>query len=160
MRLGTTLTPRSGHAIARAMKPTLVTGANGHVGNNLCREIVGRGERVRAMIRASADPAPLAGLDVEIVRGDIMDAGATARAVDGCARVYHTAAGFLMWSTDPERDIIRPSVDCSASARGLSRRTRAWARPADARASAGADAQGRVERRPWTCCGRRGRSTP
>ena len=93
------------------MKPTLVTGANGHVGNNLCRELVARGERVRAMMRASADPAPLAGLDVEIVRGDILDAAATARAVEGCGRVYHTAAGFLMWARDPERDIIRPSVE-------------------------------------------------
>ena len=93
------------------MKPSLVTGANGHLGNNLCRQLCARGERVRAMIRASADPAPLAGLDVEVVRGDIMDAGATAAAVDGCGRVYHTAAGFLMWSRDPERDIIRPSVE-------------------------------------------------
>ena len=31
------------------MKPTLVTGANGHLGNNLCRQLVARGERVRAM---------------------------------------------------------------------------------------------------------------
>src|ERR1051326_3694735 len=89
----------------------LVTGANVHVGNNLCRELLARGRRVRAMIRASADPASLAGLDVEIVRGDIMDAAATARAVEGCGRVYHTAAGFLMWSKDPEQDIIRPSVE-------------------------------------------------
>jgi dihydroflavonol-4-reductase len=93
------------------MKPTLVTGATGHVGNNLCRLLVARGERVRAMIRASADPAPLAGLDVEIVHGDLLDRDAIARAVDGCARVYHTAAGFLMWARDPERDIIRPSVE-------------------------------------------------
>ena len=93
------------------MKPTLVTGANGHVSNNVCRLLAARGEKVRAMIRASADPAPLAGLDVEVVRGDIMDAAATAAAVAGCARVYHTAAGFLMWSPDPERDIILPSVE-------------------------------------------------
>jgi dihydroflavonol-4-reductase len=93
------------------MKPTLVTGANGHVGNNLCRQLLARGDRVRAMIRPNADSAPLAGLDVEIVRGDIMDPATTGRAVDGCGRVYHTAAGFLMWSRDPERDIIRPSVD-------------------------------------------------
>src|SRR5205814_10713359 len=93
------------------MKPTLVTGANGHLGNNLCRQLVARGERVRAMIRPSADPAPLAGLDVDIVRGDILDAGTTAAAVAGCGRVYHAAAGFLMWSRDPERDIVRPSVE-------------------------------------------------
>lgn len=93
------------------MKPTLVTGANGHVGNNVCRLLVARGERVRAMMRATADPAPLAGLDCEIVRGDILDPESTARAVAGCGRVYHTAAGFVMWSRDPERDIIKPSVD-------------------------------------------------
>src|SRR5262245_6529837 len=93
------------------MKPTLVTGANGHLGNNLCRLLVQRGERVRAMMRGSADPAPLAGLDLEIVRGDILNAADATAAVDGCARVYHTAAGFVMWSRDPERDIIRPSVE-------------------------------------------------
>ncbi len=93
-----------------AMKPTLVTGANGHLGNNLCRQLLARGERVRAMIRPSADPAPLAGLDVEIVRGDILDAAQTARAVEGCGRVYHTAAGFLLWARDPEREIVQPSV--------------------------------------------------
>ncbi len=92
------------------MKPTLVTGANGHVGNNICRLLVQRGERVRAMMRPSADPEPLRGLDLEIVRGDILDAGSTTRAVEGCGRVYHTAAGFLMWARDPERDIIAPSV--------------------------------------------------
>ncbi len=93
------------------MKPTLVTGANGHVGNNICRLLVERGEPVRAMIRPSADPRPLETLDVEIVRGDILDPASTAAAVAGAGRVYHTAAGFLMWSKDPERDIIRPSVE-------------------------------------------------
>lgn len=93
------------------MKPTLVTGANGHVGNNLCRMLVERGERVRAMMRASAADEPLRGLDVEIVRGDIMDPASTAKAIEGSGCVYHTAAGFVMWSRDPERDIIRPSVE-------------------------------------------------
>jgi dihydroflavonol-4-reductase len=92
-------------------RTTLVTGANGHVGNNLCRLLVEGGAHVRAMIRRGADPAPLAGLDVEIVSGDILSATDAAAAVDGCARVYHTAAGFLMWARDPERDIIRPSVE-------------------------------------------------
>ena len=93
------------------MRPTLVTGANGHVGNNISRLLVQRGEPVRAMIRESADPAPLRGLDVEIVHGDILDADAVGRAVEGCGRVYHTAAGFLMWAKDTEHAIIRPSVD-------------------------------------------------
>jgi dihydroflavonol-4-reductase len=45
------------------------------------------------------------------VRGDILDPASTVAAVAGCGRVYHVAAGFLMWSRDPERDIIRPSVE-------------------------------------------------
>jgi dihydroflavonol-4-reductase len=93
------------------MKPTLVTGANGHVGNNVCRELVRRGVRVRAMMRASADPAPLDGLAVEIVRGEVTSAADVARAVEGCGAVHHTAAGFLMWARDPEREIIRPSIE-------------------------------------------------
>ena len=63
------------------------------------------------MMRSSADPAPLQGLDVDVVYGDILDPADVARAVDGCGRVYHAAAGFLMWATDPEHAIIRPSVD-------------------------------------------------
>jgi dihydroflavonol-4-reductase len=93
------------------MKPTLVTGANGHVGNNICRLLTERGEPVRGMIRPSADAKALEALGVEIVRGDILDASSTSAAVAGTGRVYHTAAGFLMWSKDPERDIIRPSVE-------------------------------------------------
>jgi len=93
------------------MRPTLVTGANGHVGNNICRLLVQRGESVRAMMRATADPAPLHGMDVEVVYGDILDPEAVARAVEGCGRIYHAAAGFLMWAQDPEHAIIRPSVD-------------------------------------------------
>src|SRR5262249_601943 len=99
------------HGRSVRMRPTLVTGANGHVGNNICRLLAERGEPVRAMIRGSADPAPLHGLDVEIVHGDILDTEAVMRAVEGCGRVYHTAAGFLMWANDPEHAIIRPSVD-------------------------------------------------
>jgi dihydroflavonol-4-reductase len=93
------------------MKPTLVTGANGHLGYNVCRLLAARGEQVRAMVRKSADTAPLARLGVEIVHGDILDPGSTNAAAAGAGRVYHTAAGFLMWATDPEQAIVRPSVD-------------------------------------------------
>ena len=92
------------------MKPTLVTGANGHLGYNLVRLLVARGEPVRAMTRISADVAPLRRLGVELVHGDVLDAAAVDRAVAGTGRVYHTAAGFLMWSKDPERAIIASSV--------------------------------------------------
>lgn len=104
------------------MKPTLVTGANGHLGNNLCRQLVARGERVRAMLRPAADPTPLAGLDVELVRGDIMEPASCDAAVAGCERVYHAAAGFLMWARDPEREIVQPSIAGTQSVLGAAAR--------------------------------------
>lgn len=71
---------------------TLVTGANGHVGENLVRLLLGRGERVRAMIGPPGYDSPLAGLDVERVDGDVRDPRSVREAVDGCERVYHLAA--------------------------------------------------------------------
>ena len=44
---------------------TLVTGATGHIGNNLVRALLARKERVRVLVRAGSNPKPLAGLEVE-----------------------------------------------------------------------------------------------
>ena len=61
---------------------TLVTGAAGRIGANLVRALLERGDEVRAFV-LSDDPkqAKLAGLDVEIVRGDLRDADAVDNAV-------------------------------------------------------------------------------
>jgi len=109
------------------MQPTLVTGANGHVGYNVCRALVTRGEPVRGMIRPTANAAPLEELGVDLAYGDILDPAACEAAVAGCGRAIHTAAGFLMWSPNPERDIIAASLDgtrnvlAAAAAAGVDR---------------------------------------
>src|SRR5262245_23549540 len=69
----------------------LVTGGSGHLGANLVRRLLDEGQQVRALERAGGGEA-LAGLDVEIVTGDLRDAGAVHAAVSGCQRVYHCAA--------------------------------------------------------------------
>ena len=71
---------------------TLVTGATGHIGNNLVRALLARQERVRVLCRPDSSPKPLAGLDVERVEGDLRDEGSLERALDGVERVYHVAA--------------------------------------------------------------------
>jgi len=81
---------------------TLVTGATGHIGNNLVRALLGRRERVRVLCRPSSSPKPLAGLDVERVEGDLRDAASLARAVAGVERVYHVAAMISIRSGDRE----------------------------------------------------------
>jgi nucleoside-diphosphate-sugar epimerase len=72
--------------------PDLVTGATGHLGSNLVRQLLSEGRAVRALVRQSSDPAALDNLDVETALGDVRDPEALARAVRGCERVYHCAA--------------------------------------------------------------------
>ena len=48
-----------------------VTGASGHVGANLVRKLLSKGQSVRVLVRD--DQRALEGLDVEKVRGDITD---------------------------------------------------------------------------------------
>jgi len=74
------------------MPPVLVTGATGLLGNNVVRQLLDRGHRVRVLVRESSDPRPLAGLDVEIVRGDIRDADNVRDACKHTRCVIHSAA--------------------------------------------------------------------
>ena len=49
----------------------IVTGATGHIGNVLVRELLKQGEQVRVLIRPGSTELPLDGLNVEKVYGDI-----------------------------------------------------------------------------------------
>jgi dihydroflavonol-4-reductase len=71
---------------------TLVTGATGLVGNNVLRRLLAEGGAVRVLIRATADPRPLAGLNVETAPGDVRDRAAVMKAMQGVDRVVHAAA--------------------------------------------------------------------
>jgi len=71
---------------------TLVTGATGLVGNNVVRLLRCEGETVRALVRDTSDPRPLAGLEVEAVIGDIRDIESVRRAMAGVSQVVHSAA--------------------------------------------------------------------
>ena len=68
-----------------------VTGATGHIGNVLVRELLARGERVRALLFPGEDRRALEGLAVEIVEGDVLDQNVLRRAMHGARRVFHLA---------------------------------------------------------------------
>jgi dihydroflavonol-4-reductase len=70
---------------------TLVTGATGLVGNNVVRRLLAAGQAVRVLARDGADERPLAGLNVEISRGDVRDRQAVDRALQGVGQVVHAA---------------------------------------------------------------------
>ena len=79
--------------------PDLVTGASGMLGSHLAERLVGAGRRVRALVRPTSDTSFLEPLGVELVRGDLTDPEACARAAEGVQHVYHAAAKVGDWGT-------------------------------------------------------------
>jgi UDP-glucose 4-epimerase len=74
-------------------KRVLVTGGAGFVGATLVRQLAGRGHVVRVLDNyTTGDPAHLAGVDAELVEGDIRDDAALGAALDGMQAVIHLAA--------------------------------------------------------------------
>jgi len=69
----------------------VVTGATGHIGNVLVRQLIAKGKNVRAVILEGEDITPLQGLDIEIVRADVRNAEALRAAFQDCETVYHLA---------------------------------------------------------------------
>jgi dihydroflavonol-4-reductase len=79
----------------------LLTGASGFVGSAVARTLLARGHRLRLLVRRGSDRRNLAGLDAELVEGDLTDAASLARAVAGCRYVFHVAADYRLWVPDP-----------------------------------------------------------
>lgn len=74
------------------MRRALVTGAAGQVGCRLVRQLLAKGYGVRGLV-LPGDPARgrLAGLDIELIEGDLLDPGVAEAAVAGVEAVIHTA---------------------------------------------------------------------
>jgi NAD dependent epimerase/dehydratase len=81
-------------------KRVLVTGAAGFIGSHLCELLVREGFQVRAFVHYNSSGrwphfeqmTPETRKQIEIVPGDIADAGSVSRAVAGCEWVFHLAA--------------------------------------------------------------------
>jgi dihydroflavonol-4-reductase len=69
----------------------LVTGATGHIGNVLIRELANKGEKVRALVLPKDDLTPIMDLDIEIAIGDVLDRASIRRALRQVKTVYHLA---------------------------------------------------------------------
>jgi dihydroflavonol-4-reductase len=67
-----------------------VTGATGHIGNVLVRELVAAGHTVLATARHPA--CSLQGVDVRFEEADLRDPDAVGRVIQGAERVFHCGA--------------------------------------------------------------------
>lgn len=79
------------------MQAVLVTGSTGFLGSNLCRPLIERGLRVRALHRATSRLDALEGLAVEHALGDVNEPDSLAKAMRGCDVVFHVAAVADYW---------------------------------------------------------------
>lgn len=75
----------------------LVTGATGFLGHHLFRRLVGEGHAVTAFHRSTSNVADLPASGVALAIGDVADADAVRRAVDGQDVVVHAAAHLAYW---------------------------------------------------------------
>ena len=89
----------------------LVTGATGFVGSHLTEALRRRGDEVTVLARSAAKASNLSPLEVRVVPGDLHDAQALSRAVEGQDVIYHVAGVIAARS---EADFFRSNRDGTA----------------------------------------------
>lgn len=90
--------------------PVVVTGASGHLGANLVRTLLDRGEQVRVLVHRSS--AALAEIEdrLERVEGSVCEPESLGPAFAGADRVYHLA-GVISIDGDPDGRVHRVNVE-------------------------------------------------
>ncbi|MDP2313130.1 MAG: NAD-dependent epimerase/dehydratase family protein [Pseudomonadota bacterium] len=93
----------------------VVTGASGHVGATLVRDLIGRGEQVRVLLHGDTAAPLLSGLDVQVCRGDVLDPASLRAAFQGADTVYHLAA-MISVNGDADGRVRAVNVDGARNA--------------------------------------------
>lgn len=84
-------------------KKVLITGANGFIGSRVAAELLQAGYAVRGLVRESSDLRSLEGLDLELVRGDMLEPESLLPALKDIEWVFHTAGAFRYWGEGVDR---------------------------------------------------------
>lgn len=84
-----------------------VTGANGHIGCNLCRHLIEHGHQVRALVHRNNQG--IKGLSMGFVPGDLMDPGSLYPFLEDIEVVFHLAAVISIKARDKD-EIFRQNV--------------------------------------------------
>lgn len=101
----------------------LVSGANGHLGNNLVRLLIKKGIPVRASVRNIRHKECFKDLNCEVVQADITDKASFKKALQDVDTFYAVGAAFKLWAKDPKSEIYdvnmlgtRNTIEAAAAA--------------------------------------------
>ncbi|HVX51543.1 MAG TPA: NAD-dependent epimerase/dehydratase family protein [Chitinophagaceae bacterium] len=78
-----------------------ITGATGYIGNALAKTLASEGHIVHTLCRDAGKKKLLEHSNIKIFDGDILDASAVERAMQGCVQAYHLAAYARVWAKNP-----------------------------------------------------------
>ncbi|RYY56051.1 MAG: NAD-dependent epimerase/dehydratase family protein [Chitinophagaceae bacterium] len=95
------------------MNNILVAGATGNLGNRICRELVGRGANVTAIVRPSTDAGKLDALKelgVQVVEADLASKEAITAACAGIDCVVSALAGLREVIIDIQKNILDGAI--------------------------------------------------
>ena len=102
----------------------LVTGATGLLGTHLMMELLSRGERVRALVRPSANRNSVEDVfrfcnnthfaEIEWVEGDVLDIDSLEQAMQGCLQVFHCAA-IVSYHPSERTEMYRVNTEGTAN---------------------------------------------
>ena len=85
-----------------------VTGANGHVGVNLCKALLNQGHEVRALTHKNIQG--LKNIPVNLLKGDVLDIASLIPLLQGVEIVFHLAARISI-TGDPDGMVARINVE-------------------------------------------------
>ena len=81
-----------------------MTGGTGFIGGRLVRKLRERGDDVAALVRSPGKALELERLGVQLVKGDLTDADAIRRGLDGADACFHGAAIYKVGIPSSERE--------------------------------------------------------
>ena len=107
---------------AKAVRRVAVTGATGFIGRRLLPQLADAGWDLRILVRRDPADRLWGDLDIEVVQGDLLDAAAVGRLVDGADAVVHLAGlikaarreHYLHANRDGTRSLARAVAATSA----------------------------------------------
>jgi len=87
-----------------------ITGATGFVGAHVARRYAAEGATLRLLTRTTSRVDALAGLNADIVTGDLREPEGLRSALSGCDALVHVAADYRLWVRNPQ-EMYAANVD-------------------------------------------------